>query len=81
MKRMVDRNEIDTLKASFRGALSAAKALGALEQRITALDSHGDIDAETLEELARLAHANGIAAQALRGFIATMQARRAAGAL
>ncbi|OFW06874.1 MAG: hypothetical protein A3H96_14520 [Acidobacteria bacterium RIFCSPLOWO2_02_FULL_67_36] len=78
---MVDRNEIETLKASWRGALSAAHALAALEDRVVGLDPHADLDAAALEELARLAHANGLAAQALRGFIETMRARRAAGAV
>jgi hypothetical protein len=77
---MVDRNEMETLTASFRGALGTAQALVALEERMAALDIHTDIDAATLDELARLAHANAIAAQALRGFIGTMQARRGPGA-
>ena len=78
---MVDRNEIETLKASFRGAIGAATALGALDTRIAALDPNADVDAATLEELARLAHANAVAAQALRGFVGTIQTRRAADAV
>lgn len=72
---------METLKASFRGALGAASALAAFEDRIVSLDVRADIDAATLDEIARVAHANGVAAQALRGFIGTMQARRAAGAV
>ena len=75
---MTDRNEIETLKASFRGALSAAEPLAALNAKVQALDPHGDVAAADLEELARLALAHAIAAQALRGFIETMRTRRGA---
>ena len=77
---MTDLIEIETLKASYRGARAASDALAALRARIEGLDSHGDIDPAMLEEIARVAHAHAVAAQALRGFIGTMQARRGAGA-
>jgi hypothetical protein len=75
---MTDRNEIETLKASLRGALAAAEPLAALSGKVQALDPHGDVAAADLEELARLALAHAIAAQALRGFIETMRTRRGA---
>lgn len=77
---MSDPNEIRALKASLRGALDTAGTLGALQGKIEALDEHGDISGEDLEELARLTAAHAIASAALRGLVDTMQTRRAANA-
>ncbi len=73
---MTDPNEIAALQASFRGALSTADALAALQDRIAALDPHGDIPPADLEELARVTAAHAIASAALRGLVNTMRVRR-----
>lgn len=75
---MSDPNEIRALKASFRGAIDTAGALASLQAKIEALDEHGDIGADDLEELARVTAAHAIASAALRGLVNTMQTRRAA---
>ncbi|MEX1129232.1 MAG: hypothetical protein WD227_05745 [Vicinamibacterales bacterium] len=75
---MTDPNEIRALKASLRGALDTAAALAALQGKVEALDEHGDIPAEDLEELWRVTSGHAIASTALRGFVTTMQTRRAA---
>ena len=76
---MPDPNEMAALKASFRGALSTADALGALRAKVDGIEPGGDIASEDLEELARVSAAPAIASAALRGLVETMQARRAAG--
>jgi hypothetical protein len=73
---MSDSNEIEALKASMRGTRAAADALAAVAGTVEGLDPHAEIDAAQLEELARLSLANAIAAQALRGLVGTMLARR-----
>jgi hypothetical protein len=73
---MADRNEIEALKASMRGALSAAASLGALKERIEALDPQAGVAAEDLEELGRISLAHAVAAQALRGLVETMRNRQ-----
>ena len=73
---MTDRNEMEALKASFRGALSTADTLAALHDTVARLDPAGDISADDLEELARVTLAHAIAAQALRGLVDTMRTRR-----
>jgi hypothetical protein len=73
---MSDPAEIAALKASFRGALHTSDALAAMKERIEALDVHGDISAEDLEELSRITAAHAIASAALRGLVNTMRARR-----
>ena len=75
---MADSNELDALKAAFRGALSTTAALEALTDRIASLDRDHDIGAEDLEELARMTLAHAVASQALRGLVESMRARRAA---
>lgn len=77
---MSDVNEIEALKASFRGALATAERLQDVKDRVAGLDPHADIAAEELEELARVTLAHAVAAQALRGFVVSMQTRRGAGA-
>ena len=74
---MTDPNEIRALKASLRGALDTAEALAALQAKVEALDEHGDIPAEDLEELSRVTAGHAIASTALRGLVTTMQTRRA----
>ena len=73
---MTDVNEIEALKASFRGALSTADTLAALKDKVAGLDAHAEIAPEDLDELARVTLAHAIASQALRGFVVTMQTRR-----
>jgi HAMP domain-containing protein len=73
---MADSNEIEALKASFRGALGTAAALAALEDRVLALDPRGDIPAEDLDELGRVTLAHAVSSQALRGLIESIRARR-----
>jgi hypothetical protein len=73
---MADRNEIEALKASMRGALSTAASLEAFRERVERLDATAGIAAEDLEELGRLSLAHAVAAQALRGLVETMQARQ-----
>ena len=73
---MADSNEIEALKASFRGALSTAAALAAVEDRVLALDPRADIPAEDLDELGRVTLAHAVSSQALRGLIESIRARR-----
>ncbi|CAN5665529.1 hypothetical protein BH23ACI1_BH23ACI1_27900 [soil metagenome] len=73
---MSDPTEIEALKASLRGAISAAQALRDVAARVEQVDPHTDVASGDLEELARLALANAIAAQALRGLVNTMLTRR-----
>ena len=75
---MTDHNEIRALKASFLGAIDTAASLASLQERVAAIDDHGEIDPALLEELARVATGHAVASAALRGFIGTMQARRSA---
>ena len=75
---MTDLNEIEALKASFRGALSTAAALAALEERVLALDPRAEISGEDLQELGCVTLAHAVSSQALRGLIESMRARRVA---
>lgn len=73
---MSDANEIRALQASFLGALQTAAALEAIKTRITAMTAGTDIPAGDLEELGRLTLAHAVSAQALRGLVESMRARR-----
>lgn len=73
---MVDLTEIEALKASLRGARSAAGALGDVAARVEATDPRDDVADSDLDDLQRLTLANAIAAQALRGLVETMLKRR-----
>ena len=73
---MTDSNEIEALKASFRGALSTGAVLAALEERVLALDPRADIPADDLDELGRVTLAHAVSSQALRGLIESIRARR-----
>ena len=73
---MADLTEIEALKASTRGALRAAEALGAIGTRVDDIDPHADISDKDLEDLQRLSLANAVAAQALRGLVESMLKRR-----
>lgn len=75
---MADSTEIEALKASLRGALAAAEALAPAAGRVDQVDPQTDVAAGDLEELSRLTLANALAAQALRGLVETMRARRGA---
>ena len=75
---MKDPNEIRALKASFLGAIDTAGGLAALQEKVEALDDHGDVAPEDLEELERITAAHAIASTALRGLVNTMQTRRSA---
>ena len=73
---MSDPTEIEALKASLRGVLAAAQAIAPAADRVQQVLTGADVEAADLEELARLSLANAIAAQALRGLVNTMLARR-----
>jgi hypothetical protein len=73
---MADPNEIEALKASMRGALSAADALRTLHARVEALDVHAGVAGDDLDELGRVTLAHAVAAQALRGLVETMRNRQ-----
>jgi hypothetical protein len=77
---MNNPNEISALKASYRGAVSTARALSELSARIEALDPQGDVPSVDLEELSRITAAHAIASAALRGLVSTMLQRRGANA-
>ncbi len=77
---MTDPNELEALKASFRGALGTAAALEALKDKVAALGPNHDIAAVELEELARVTLAHAVSSQALRGLVETMRVRRETGA-
>ena len=77
---MTDPNELEALKASFRGALGTAAALEALKDKVAALGPNHDIAAVELEDLARVTLAHAVSSQALRGLVETMRARRGTGA-
>lgn len=74
---MADPNEIRALKASVRGALDTGVALSALQGKVEAVDEHGEIEPDLLEELTRVVAAHAVAAAALRGLLDTINARRA----
>jgi hypothetical protein len=73
---MPDLTEIEALRASLRGAHTAAAALGDVAARIERIDAHGDVGDTDLEDLQRLTLSNAIAAQALRGLVESMLKRR-----
>jgi hypothetical protein len=73
---MADLTEIEALKASMRGALRAAEALGAVGTRVDDIDPHADVAEKDLDDLQRLSLANAVAAQALRGLVESMLKRR-----
>ena len=75
---MTDHNEIRALKAAVGGARDSAARLAEMQPRIEAIDDHGEINAELLEELGRVTAAHAIASAALRGLVNTMQIRRGA---
>jgi hypothetical protein len=73
---MTESNEIEALKASFRGALSTADTLAALTENVMALDPAAGISGEVLDELGRATLAHAVSSQALRGLIESMRRRR-----
>jgi hypothetical protein len=73
---MADVTEIAALKASLRGARSAAGALGEVGGRLDAVPAGSDVSDADLDELQRLTLANAVAAQALRGLVESMLKRR-----
>jgi len=73
---MVDVTEIAALKASLRGARSAAAALGEVAARIDSGGAGAEVSEADLDELQRLTLANAVAAQSLRGFVEAMLKRR-----
>lgn len=72
---MTDSNGIEALKASFRGALSTAEALGALKDKVMALSPDAPLRPEELDELGRVTLAHAVSSQALRGLIETLRSR------
>ena len=75
---MSDVNEIRALKASLRGAMDTARTLAAVQEKVEALDDHGEPGAELLDELARVTAAHAVASAAVRGLVVTMLKRREA---
>ncbi len=73
---MVDLTEIEALRASVRGARSAAGALADVAGRLESADPRADVSDADLDELQRLTLANAVAAQALRGLVESMLRRR-----
>jgi hypothetical protein len=73
---MVDLTEIEALKASLRGARSAAHALSDVAARVETADAHADVADADLDDLQRLTLANALAGQALRGLVESMLKRR-----
>lgn len=73
---MADLTEIEALKASMRGARTAAGQLADIAVKVEAVDPRADVAEPDLDELQRLSLANAIAAQALRGLVETMLKRR-----
>jgi hypothetical protein len=73
---MADLTENEALKASMRGARTAADALTMIAASVEAADPHVDGPDGDLDDLQRLTLANAIAAQALRGLVETMLRRR-----
>jgi hypothetical protein len=70
---MTERNAIEALKASYRGALSTADALAALREKVLAIDPGAELSRQDLEELGRVALAHAVAAQALRGLVEVLR--------
>jgi hypothetical protein len=70
---MTERNAIEALKASYRGALSTADALAALQDKVMALDPIAGVSPQDLEDLGRVALAHAVASQALRGLIEVLR--------
>jgi hypothetical protein len=73
---MSDGNEIDALKAAMRGARQTAGALAEIADRVDALDPQTEVPDAALDDLQRIAAAHALAAEALRGLVRTMLARR-----
>ena len=73
---MVDVTEIEALKASTRGAVRAAEALGPIAIKVDGIEPHADVSDSDLDDLQRLSLANALAAQALRGLVESMLKRR-----
>ena len=75
---MSDVNEIRALKASLRGAIDTAQNLAAVQEKVEALDDHGEPGADFLQDLARVSAAQAVASAALRGLLDMMLKRREA---
>ena len=73
---MADANEIRALRASLLGVLDSAAALDAIKSRVMAIEPGTDIAPLDLDELGRLALANAVSSEALRGLVEGMRARR-----
>ena len=73
---MTDSNELEALKASYRGAVRTADALGSLRDRLEELHAIEALSDEELRDLARLTAAHAVASAALRGLVETIVTRR-----
>jgi len=73
---MTNPSEIEALKAAIRGARETASGLSALGDRLEALDPRAEIADADLDDLERVSAAHALAAEALRGLVRTMMARR-----
>ena len=76
---MADVNEIRALQASLLGTLETARALEGIKSRVIDIEPDSDIATDHLEELGRLTLAHAVAAQALRGLVEAIRARRGVG--
>jgi hypothetical protein len=75
----MDANEIRALKASFLGALESGRAIEAIKSKVMDIDPSAEVADDVLEELGRLTLAHGVSAQALRGLVEAIRARRGVG--
>lgn len=71
---MTDSNGTEALKAAFRGALSTAEALAALNDKVMAFDPASPVSGEDLEVLGRVTLAHAVSSQALRALVETLRA-------
>ena len=76
---MPDANEIRALKASLLGALESGRAIEAIKSKVMDIDPNAEVADDVLEELGRLTLAHGVSAQALRGLVEAIRARRGVG--
>lgn len=76
---MADAREIEALKASFRGVLSSAAALGLHKDRVSAMSAEADPQPAELADLLKVVAAHATASAALRGLLVTMLDRRGVG--
>jgi hypothetical protein len=75
---MPERGEVEALKASFGGVVSASTVLLDLRGRIEALEPCREVDEALLQDLARAAAGHAVASAALRALVESLMRRRGA---